>query len=155
MEYYYKLLAKLIMKHPFTSVFTTASLTVPCALAVFFFKVKTVLDFGFFGTVGMSVIFSIIPLCLWLLATFLSLNLAYKPKIQDNTVTFNEKQNSIKHLFLVSSIVLTLFSLANLLFCYYFDLGFKWFLILLYLPPIIRILIFVGEYFHSKKIIQK
>ena len=139
------------MKHLIASIIASVSLVIPYFIAFVFWNWHGIKDIGMSMVLVTSIVFSFIPICIWGLVSLLTVKILNKPIIKENTIEFNEYVKGWEHNIAVSCFAHILLSFVFLYISIHFNLGFKWFCILTYLFPLIRLIITFLESIKSKK----
>lgn len=146
-----KEIIKLAMKHPFISLLLSIALVIPYFFAFVIFNWHGIKDLGAISILISSIVFSFIPICIWGIISLMTVKILNKPIIKENTVEYNEYLNGWKHNILMACTATIILSVVFLPISWFFSLGFKWFVILTYLFPFLRLIITSIQLIKSKQ----
>lgn len=145
-------IVQLIMKHPLASICIVFGMVIPNYFALVLFGWQGIREIGFLMTLGTSIIFAFIPICVWgvafIIARYTFENTMLKTELKDVINYMNEWDCGITTVCIINFVYCSI----SLFICYCFSIGFKWYFIMSLLIPIIRIIVAFAEYrYYLKK----
>jgi hypothetical protein len=139
-----KEIKKLVMKHPIASILITIALGVPCSIDLYITGWKGIAIHNPLMVIVASIIFSIIAICLWGIVYYLSIPIA-KQLFKDEDFKANWE-----HGIIAASFAFIIWAFLCVCVCFYKHLGFKWFILLVYVIPMYRIMVCIIQLFYTK-----
>lgn len=157
MEAVYKFVIDIMKKNLYTTIITGFSLFVVMPIAFLYFNKRYFLDNGISYILFWGLALHVCATaCWWKISENFFKTLELRDTLKNNSKEFDwdQKKQSRSFTIAVGSFSATFFGLVGIGICYWFELPFLWYLIILYSYALLRLIISYYDIYHYKNLIK-